>query len=94
MSFKSFIYLIIGFFLVVSLQSCTKLPEPGNVGMEVMKLGNSIPSSWGNLIAVTNAHDSPYVQLWFQDKEGTVYTIVYDDGKNKFSSIYRYIKRM
>jgi len=91
---KSIKYLM-GVFFVVLLLSCTKLPEPGNVGMEVMKLGDAIPSDWGDLIAANSSGESGmYVRLWFQDKDKNIYTIIYDVGKNKFSGEYGFLKRM
>lgn len=86
---------VIGIFFVILLLSCTKIPEPGNFGMEIVKLGNNIPSEWGDLIAVNSASESAnYVQLWFQDKDKNIYFVVYDIKINKFSGEYRYLKRI
>jgi hypothetical protein len=85
-----------GMFLIVLLLSCTKLPEAteGDLGMQVLPLGNTLPVQWGNLVAVTSASEyASYVQLWFQDKNGNVYLVGYNVLKNKFALKYRYIKR-
>jgi hypothetical protein len=86
---------LLGMFLVIMLLSCQKIPEPGNFGMEVLKLGSAIPLSWGNLISVTSVDENTeHVQLWFQDKEGNIYLSVYNVAKNRFSPDYRFMKRI
>ena len=85
-----------GMFLIVLMLSCTKIPGhmESNLGMQELPLGNTLPAQWGNLVAVTSAsEDAPYVQLWFQDKDGNVYLVGYNLSKNKFSLNFRSIKR-
>jgi hypothetical protein len=86
--------------LVVFLVSCTKLPESqapqplAKFGMETLKLGDTLPLEWGNLIAVSNSIQSPeWTRWWFQDKEGNIYIAWYNMKTNKFSEDYRFLKR-
>jgi hypothetical protein len=84
-----------GIFLVVLLLSCTKLPEippEGSFQMEVVPLKDTIPLACGNLIAVNSAI-LPWANLWFQDKEGNIFTVPYNLETNKFGLNYRYLRR-
>ena len=86
--------------MVLFLFSCTKLPDTqapapiiyGKFGMEILKLADSIPLKWGNLIAVSNVNPE-WTRLWFQDKDGNIYLILYDMKSNKFLEKYRFMKR-
>ena len=84
-----------GMFLIVFLLSCTKIESIGsNLGMQELPLGTTLPAQWGNLVAVTPSSESAsFVQLWFQDKDGSVYLVGYDLLKNRFSLKFRSIKR-
>ena len=97
---KKMLICFVGVSLVVFLVSCTKLPKsqaPENVGkfgMETLKLGDTIPLKWGNLIAVSNSINNPdFTRWWFQDKEGDIYIIWYNMKTNKFSEEYRFMNR-
>ena len=88
--------------LVVFFVSCAKLPEKKapipivaeKFGMESMKLGDSIPLKWGNLIAVSTSINNPdFTRWWFQDREGNVYIVWYNMSTNKFLEDYRFLKR-
>jgi hypothetical protein len=63
--------------LVVLVPSCTRLPGPSpslpSLADEQVPAGGVIPEGWGSLVAVSSATGFPdLVQLWFQDREGTV----------------------
>jgi len=97
---KNILIYLVGVFLVVFLVSCAKLPEPKapimgeKFGMESLKLGDSIPLKWGDLIAVSNSINNPdFTRWWFQDKEGNVYIVWYNMSTNKFLEDYRFLKR-
>ncbi len=97
---KKMLICLVGVSLVVFLVSCTKLPESqapeivGKFGMETLKLGDTIPLKWGNLIAVSNSIQYPeWTRWWFQDKEGNIYIAWYNMKTNKFSDAYRFLKR-
>ena len=97
---KKMLICFVGMSLVVFFVSCSKLPESqapkivGKFGMEAMKLGDSIPLKWGNLIAVSNSINNPdFTRWWFQDKEGNIYIVWYNMNTNKFSEDYRFLKR-
>ncbi len=89
---------LVGILFAVSLVSCEKLPEsPSDVKkgmkMESLSIGNSIPMSWGNLVAVTSPAQFPkYVLLWFNDGQGNIYMIPYDIESNTFNQDYKHIK--
>ncbi len=92
---KTFICTVI-LILSVLLVSCEKLEDTqsrssGVLKMEFATLDKPIPLAWGNIISVSST--PPWVQLWFQDKDGTVYMIPYNVESNKFESRYRYIMR-
>lgn len=97
---KKMLICFIGVSLVVFLLSCTKLPEAqapkpivlGKFGMETLKLDDTIPLKWGNLIGVSNVNPV-WVRLFFQDKEGNVYLVWYNIDANKFLEEYRVMKR-
>lgn len=86
----------VGMLLIVLLLSCEKLPETpageGALRMDVVQLGGTIPLTWGEFIAVSNSNVT-WVQLWFRDKEGNIYTVPYDVVNNRFGMNYRYMKR-
>ena len=100
---KKILICLVGVSLVVFLVCCAKIPEQkapptpppailGTFGLEVMKLGDSIPLKWGDLIAVNNITPE-WSRLWFQDKEGNVYVVWYNFSANKFREEYRSMKR-
>jgi hypothetical protein len=98
---KKILTCLVGVFLVVFMVSCAKLPENkvetpvvGKFGMESLKLSDSIPLKWGNLIAVSNSINNPdFTRWWFQDKEGNIYIVWYNMSTNKFLEEYRFLKR-
>lgn len=97
---KKMIICLVGVSLVVFLVSCAKLPESqapastnlGKFGMETLKLGDTIPLKWGNLIGVGSVNPE-WTRLWFQDKEGNIYLVWYNINKNKFLEDCRVMKR-
>jgi hypothetical protein len=97
---KKMLISFIGAFLFAFLVSCTKLPESqaplpitlAKFGMETLKLDDTIPLKWGNLISVSNVNPV-WVRMFFQDKEGNVYLVWYNINENKFQEEYRVLKR-
>jgi hypothetical protein len=62
--------------------SCTKLTTPREPTVTVEKLTDfgSIPSGWGRLVSVSNRADVGHVfHLWFQDTDGTIRVVKYND---------------
>jgi len=96
---RKMMFLIVMMLLTAYLMSCAKLPESqikieGNVKMEIAKLGDSIPMTWGSMISVSSVSQFPgWVQVWFQDNNGNVYMIPYHVESNTFHTNYRYMKR-
>ena len=97
---KKMLICFVGVYLVVFLVSCTRLPESpspqplATFGMETMKLDDTIPLKWGNLIAESNSINNPdFTRLWFQDKEGNLFIVWYNMATNKFALSYRFLKR-
>ena len=84
--------------LLVGGISCTKLGEPGageqKLVIEKLTAADSIPLKWGKLVSVSSTPGiNNWVQLWFQDDEGTIRTVTYDVGGNYLSSQARVIRR-
>lgn len=82
--------LLIGVLFIIFTISCTKLPEStieveGNLSMESVDIGDSIPLEWGDLISVSNVNKyEDWVQLWFQDNEGNIFMLSYNISQNRF----------
>jgi len=97
MNRKTFVCAVI-VILGITLMSCEKLPttpeqDKQGLKMESTQLVRSIPSEWGNLIAVSNVSQFPVmVQLWFQDNDGNIYMVPYNVDANVFHDTYRYLK--
>ena len=85
--------------LAIMPLSCTKIPEPsiavkGGLGTKALPYRDSIPLNWGNLVSVTNVAEYPYwLQLWFQDKNGTIRIVAYSARNNSFSKDFKLIHR-
>lgn len=83
--------------LTVPGMSCTKIQEwetPGEGVVEELKDTETIPSQWGNLIAVTNLPAFKYqFQLWLQDEDGRVRLVNYSLSRNRLLSTVRVINR-
>jgi len=83
----------------VLLMSCAKLSESppsieGGLKMETAECGGSIPAAWGDMVSVSSVSRYPgWLQVWFQDKDGTIYMIPYQVDSNTFHSKYRYLRR-
>ena len=84
---------VICFSIVISilfLYSCTKIkpqrPEEGSFTLEQLGKLDSIPSTWGKLVAVSNEPDFPnWVQLWFQEEDGKIRMVAYMIGTNQLA---------
>lgn len=79
--------------------SCAKIDEQttvvgGNNVREPIPDDGTIPLEWGKLISVSNEPDfESWVQLWFQDEEGTVRMVPYSVKHNRFAQNARVIRR-
>ena len=70
--------------LVIGAQltaTCAKLAAPtatpGGIPAEVLAVHDTVPLEWGSLVSVSSAAEYPnLVQLWFQDREGTIRYVV------------------
>jgi hypothetical protein len=76
--------------LVLLMPSCRKLsalaPTTGE-SLVALPLAstNSIPPEWGTLVSVTSASAyPPLVQLWLQDRDGTLRMLVLDLSTARF----------
>ena len=85
--------------VAVLLMSCAKLSESpqsieGGLKMETAECDGSIPTAWGDMVSVSSVSQYPgWVQVWFQDKDGTIYMIPYQVDSNTFHPKYRYLRR-
>ncbi len=91
-------YLIFLGMAVLSL-SCTRLPErattlriPGGLPVEALPDSVSIPAAWGNLVGVTE-WTSARTRLWFQDAEGTVRMVTYNNNISRLVTAVAVIHR-
>lgn len=82
---KRMAVLIIGLTLTLGI-SCTELeqePVVGQLPMQQIELGGSIPLDYGELVGITNVNESPYqAALWFErpDKAIVVVRVNYSLG--------------
>lgn len=78
--------------------SCTRMGQP-RAGEQVLatqdlKEADSIPLAWGKMISVSSVPGAQnWVQLWFQDDEGTIRMVPYNVTDNLLSSQARIIPR-
>jgi hypothetical protein len=85
--------------LLFTLFSCTPIPEPElsgekSIPMETLPVAGSIPAEWGDLVAVTvNPSFSYQYQLWFQDEQGAVRLVVFDNRSKQLLSDSRLFPR-
>ena len=82
-------YLIFLGMAVVSL-SCTRLPDrpitlrtPGGLPVETLPDSVSIPAAWGNLVGATQGASPLITRLWFQDAEGTIRMVMYNNRSSQ-----------
>ncbi len=92
-------YLVFLGMAVLSL-SCTRLPErlttlrtPGGLPVETLLDSLSIPAAWGNLVGVTQGASPLITRLWFQDAEGTVRMVMYNNQKSQLVTDAAVIRR-
>ncbi len=84
-------YLIFLGMAVVSL-SCTRLPDrpslraPGALPVETLPDSVSIPAAWGNLVGATQGASPLITRLWFQDAEGTIRTVMYNNRNSQLAT--------
>ena len=70
--------LVIGALLTAS---CAKMSAPtatpGGIPTEVLTARDTVPLEWGSLVSVSSVAEYPdLVQLWFEDREGTIRYVV------------------
>ena len=92
-------YLVFLGMAVLSL-SCTRLPErpttlriPGGLPVEVLPDSVSVPAAWGNLVGVTQGASPLITRLWFQDAEGTVRMVMYNNNNSLLATDAAVIRR-
>ncbi len=85
--------------LVFLVLACAKLPEGTKptqtaIAPEVLPDDTSIPKEWGPLVSVSSSGIyKPWLQLWFQDEEGTIRMVPYNVQGHRFSPNVRRIPR-
>jgi hypothetical protein len=73
--------------VVLLASACTRISDERATGTwvlahETLKDSTSVPKAWGNLIAATSGAESPGVyRLWFQDAEGNVRVVGYNNSR-------------
>ncbi len=72
--------------------SCTRLPQveaarhTGPMPTEALPDSISVPSAWGNLVSVTmNPDYGDAIYLWYQDAQGNVRIVVFDNRKRELT---------
>ena len=86
--------------VVVLSVSCERLPdsaavvveEPGMIPVEMLEDQQSVPTEWGKLVAVSTG-TGPTTRLWFQDEEGTVRMVNYNNLTSLIKPRVRVIRR-
>jgi len=97
-SHRAAAFLVAGVSALLSA-SCAKLsesPEAAQKGVKAVELtdDSTVPAEWGDLTAVSSVAESPgYLQLWFQDTEGTVRMVWYNVREHRLSRNGRVILR-
>lgn len=76
------------------LVGCARLPEErvehraagtaGTVPVAVLEDSVSVPSDWGDLVAVTHHETYPAAYLWLQADDGTIRMVTYDYNRAVF----------
>ena len=91
-------YLVFLGMAVLSL-SCARLPDrptlrvPGGLSVEALPDSVSIPAAWGNLVEVTEWTAVLITRLWFQDAEGTVRMVTYNNNTSRLATDVAVIRR-
>jgi len=72
--------------------SCTRLPEveaarhTGPMPTEALPDSVTVPSAWGSLVSVTiNPDYADVTYLWYQDAQGNVRIVVFDNRKRELT---------
>lgn len=78
--------------------SCARLPEkPENqvhdVAIHMLEDEETIPMEWGRLVAVSNSPTWKDTRLWFQDEEGTVRMVNYNNVTSLIKPRVRVLRR-
>lgn len=81
--------------LAVSCASIPETPEPGKGEIVVVDLpyADAIPAEWGDLVSTGLSPDMRYTWLWFQDAEGTVRLVTYNQRFERFTPKVRVFHR-
>jgi len=85
--------------LLFFVAACTPMPKPDfagekSVAIVGLPIDGSIPSEWGDLVAVTvNPTFAYQYQLWFQDEQGNVRLVVFDNRSKQLLSEARLFPR-
>jgi hypothetical protein len=85
--------------LLVGLSACAEIPRPnlvveGGLLVEELPASGSVPGEWGDLVAVSNSSQFAHLfQLWFQDEQGTIRMVVFDNRMRQLHVGSRVITR-
>ena len=78
--------------LLTASWSCTRLPQveaarhTGPMPTEALPDSISVPAAWGSLVSVTmNPDYGDAIYLWYQDAQGNVRIVVFDNRKRELS---------
>ncbi len=79
--------------------SCARLPEsarslqPGMLPVEMLDDEQSVPTEFGQLVAVSESPSGRNTRLWFQDEEGTIRRVRFNNRTRRLERIVRVIQR-
>ena len=65
--------------------------EPGMVPVQMLEDQRSVPTEWGKLVAVDLSNTGS--RLWFQDEEGTIRRVHYNNRTRRLEQTVRVIQR-
>lgn len=77
---RGVIVVVIAIALALGVVSCQKMPSSadrtGTLRLEAVKLVDTIPAEYGELVAVTSSDTFPgWAQLWFRKEDQTIVTV-------------------
>ncbi|MFC1661567.1 hypothetical protein ACFL3S_08975 [Gemmatimonadota bacterium] len=52
--------------------------DGGDLAIVQLETRDAVPEAWGPLVSVMATYDDRYYQLWFQDEEGTIRIVYFD----------------
>ena len=79
--------------------SCARLdesgrqPEVGTLATEMLDDEQSVPTEFGQLVAVSESPSGRHTRLWFQDEEGVIRLVNFNNVRGRFGLGVRVIRR-